>query len=56
MEKPAEKTDDDLTRRAIIVARILSEHGLHVSTPDEGFSDDIQRNRWDVCKEIAAKI
>ncbi len=41
---------------AKIVARILSEHGHHVSTPDEGTLDDLERDRWNACVEIARAI
>jgi hypothetical protein len=38
---------------AKIVASVLTEHGLHVSTPDDGDLDDVERERWDACLEIA---
>jgi hypothetical protein len=40
------------TDLAKIVARILSEHGLHISSPDEGYLDDVERERWNACVEI----
>lgn len=38
--------------RAKMVAQILSEHGLHVSSPDDGDLDDVERERWDACVRI----
>jgi hypothetical protein len=42
--------------RAKIVARILSEHGFYVSTPDEGTLGDVERWRWNACVKIAQAI
>ncbi len=41
---------------AKIVARILSEHGHHVSSPDDGDLDDVELERWNVCVEIARAV
>ncbi len=48
--------DCDTDRLARDVARILSEHGLQVSSPDEGDLDDVERERWDACIAIVKAL
>jgi hypothetical protein len=42
--------------RAKMVAQILSEHGLHVISPDDGDLDDVERERWDACVRIVKAL
>ncbi len=41
---------------AKLVARILTDNGLEVTPPDEGTLDDIERQRWAMCVEIAERV
>lgn len=42
--------------RARIIAAILTNHGMPVTPPDEADLDAVQRERWDVCVEIAEAL
>jgi hypothetical protein len=55
-ERLAHYTAKRQALKAQIIARILSEHGLHVSSPDEGDLDDVERERWNACVEIAKAL
>lgn len=43
-------------KTAAIVAAILTENGIPVSSPDEGDLDDIEHDRWNICVEIADRV
>ena len=55
-DKPQPQPTDDLSRRAKLVATTLSEYGLHVSSPDDGDLDDVERERWEACLEIVRRL
>ncbi len=42
--------------RAKLVAAILCDYGLHVSSPDEGDLDDVEQERWRACVEIVRRL
>lgn len=42
--------------RAKLVARILTDNGLEVTPPDDRPLDDIERERWAICVEIATRL
>lgn len=42
--------------RAKLVARVLSEHGLAVSPPDEGVLDDVEQERWNACVKVVKAL
>jgi hypothetical protein len=42
--------------RARIVAEVLSDHGLHVSTPFDGDMDDAEQERWHACLKVSRAL
>lgn len=49
-------TDEESFLRAKLVAEILSEHGVPVSSPEDGNLDDVESERWGACIEIVTKL
>lgn len=47
---------DEFSLRAKIVADILTDNGLSVSSPDDGDLDDVERERWNVCLQIVKAL
>ena len=42
--------------RAKVVAAVLTENGMPVSSPDEGDLDDVERERWNACIDIVRRL